>query len=206
MKAYFSIRMSEESWSICRADVIFFWFMQPTPNTWDKWLSCCCCCCCCCCVCGGGEEKGEENVHTCIACYMCCCQTSLALLCIFHSILSRFFISQNFDAYCCHLILIPYTKSHIVLHLYWLIKLTKTGLLEETGSRRNQGGVLERATPCGFGCHMCSCILEIYVCTCYYMSHGTWVQWIVSPCYQDLLTHHLFDMQLPCGMGHKIAA
>ena len=38
------------------------------------------------------------------------------------------------------------------------------------------------------------------------MLHDTWVQWIVSPYYQDPLTHHLFDMQLSCGMGHRMVA
>ena len=38
------------------------------------------------------------------------------------------------------------------------------------------------------------------------MLHDTWVQWTVSPCYQDPLTHHLFDMQLSCGMEHRKVA
>jgi len=38
------------------------------------------------------------------------------------------------------------------------------------------------------------------------MLHDIWVQWTVSPCYQDLLTHHLFAMQLSCGMGHRMVA
>jgi len=36
------------------------------------------------------------------------------------------------------------------------------------------------------------------------MLHDTWVQWTISPCYQDPLTHHLFVMQLSCGMGHRM--
>ena len=99
-----------------------------------------------------------------------------------------------------------YPKSHTISHLYWLIKLTMSGLLGETGSRRNQEGALGRATLCGFGCHTCSCVLEIYLCTCYYMLHDILVQWTVSPYYQDQLTHHLFDMQLSCEMRHMIVA
>ena len=30
--------------------------------------------------------------------------------------------------------------------------------------------------------------------------------WTVSPYYQDPLTHHLFDMQLSCGMGQRMVA
>jgi len=74
--------------------------------------------------------------------------------------------------------------------------------LRETVAGEIQGGVLGRATPCGYGCHTWSCY--IYARSCYYMLHDTWVQWTVSPCYQDPLTHHLFDMQLSCGMGHRI--
>jgi len=36
------------------------------------------------------------------------------------------------------------------------------------------------------------------------MLHDTWVQWTVSPCYQDPLTNHLFNIQLSCRMGHRI--
>jgi len=36
------------------------------------------------------------------------------------------------------------------------------------------------------------------------MLHDTWVQSTVSPCYQHPLTYHLFDMQLSCGMGHRM--
>jgi len=48
--------------------------------------------------------------------------------------------------------------------------------------------------------------LVIYARSCYYMLHDTWVQWTVSPCYQDPLTYHLFDMQLSCGTGHRMVA
>jgi len=69
-----------------------------------------------------------------------------------------------------------YTKSHNILYLHWLMKLTKPRLLRETGSRRNQRGVLERATPCGFGCDTWSYFLVIYARIYYYMLHNTWVQ------------------------------
>jgi len=48
--------------------------------------------------------------------------------------------------------------------------------------------------------------LVIYARFCYYILHDTWVQWAVSPYYQDPLTHHLFDMWLSCGMGHRMDA
>ena len=46
-----------------------------------------------------------------------------------------------------------YTESHTFLRLHWLMKLTKLGLLRETIAGKILGGVLERTTPCGFGCH-----------------------------------------------------
>ena len=38
MKAYCSIGMSGEVDPCARSDVILFWFMQPTPNTWTNGL------------------------------------------------------------------------------------------------------------------------------------------------------------------------
>jgi len=139
---------------------------------------------------------------------LCIYLISLTLLCICHSILSLFFIFLEilirivvtWDSWSC------YIESRIILHLHWLMKLIKAGLLGEIGSRENQGGVLGRATPCGFKCHTRSCVLVIYVRTYYYMLHHTCVQWTVSPCYQDPLTHQLFDMQLSCGMRHMRVA
>ena len=73
----------------------------------------------------------------------------------------------------------------------------------ETVAGEIQGGVLGRATLMGLDATR---DLVIYACSCYYMLHDTWVQWTVSLCYQDPLTHHLFDMQLSCGMGHRMIA
>jgi len=39
------------------------------------------------------------------------------------------------------------------------MKLIKSELLGEIGSRENQGGVLGKVTSCGFGCHTWSCVL-----------------------------------------------
>ena len=50
------------------------------------------------------------------------------------------------------------------------IKLIKPGLLGETVAGEIQGGVLGRATPCGFGATR---DLVIYARSCYYMLHDT---------------------------------
>jgi len=77
-----------------------------------------------------------------------------------------------------------YTKSHTVLHLYWLIKSIKSGLLEETGSRRSgmyawKGGALESLAKCDF--MICDYVIQ-WLCT-YLLLYETWVHWTVSPCY-----------------------
>jgi len=68
------------------------------------------------------------------------------------------------------------TELHTVLHSHWLIKLTKPGLLGETGSRGSERcawkGGSSRALPHVI---LCSCDLVIYART-YYMLHDTWVQ------------------------------
>ena len=43
--------------------------------------------------------------------------------------------------------------GHRMVALVRLIKLIKPGFLGETVAGEIQGGVLGRATPCGFGCH-----------------------------------------------------
>jgi len=105
--------------------------------------------------------------------------------------------------YLWHSFWIIYTESHTVLHLYWLIKLTKPGLLGETVAGKIQEGVLGRATPCGFGCHTWS----YYLCALLLL-HVTWYLSTVNyfSLLSDPLTHHLFDMQLSCGMGHRMLA
>ena len=95
-----------------------------------------------------------------------------------------------------------YTESHTILHLYWLIKLTKPGLLGKTG-RRKTGRCVWKGDPL-VGLDSTCDLVFLWFMTCYYMLHDTWVQWTVSPCYQDSLTHYLFDMQLSCGMGHRM--
>jgi len=104
--------------------------------------------------------------------------TSLILLCICHLMLSPFFIF--FEILICIVItiwhwyswywsLIQSRWAHIILHLHWLIKLTKAGLLGETVAGKMQGGVLGRVTPCGFGCHTWSCYLCVLL-----LLHVTW--------------------------------
>ena len=93
-----------------------------------------------------------------------------------------------------------YSWYRFLILLYWVThylsltminEIKQVGIIRETGSRGNQGSVLERATPCRFGCHTWSCVLVIYPRTCYYMLHDTWIQWTISSCYQDPLTHQL---------------
>ena len=98
-----------------------------------------------------------------------------------------------------------YIESHTILHLHWLMKLTKSGLLRETGSRENQGGMLGRATLVGLDATRKLVFLWFMhtpVITCYMIPKYS----ELSLCYQDPLTHHLFDMQLSCRMGHKMVA
>ena len=91
-------------------------------------------------------------------------------------------------------------ESHIVRYLYWLIKSIKQDYWGRLVAGKIRDVCLEEWPLVGLMPH----VLIIYAHPYYYMLHDTWVQWIVSPCYQDLLTHHLFDMQLSCGMRHKI--
>ena len=142
---------------------------------------------------------------------LCICQTSLALLCIYHLILPPLhcpvieihIIFTIYHWYSWYRFWVMYTELHTILHLHWLIKLNKLGLLRETVAGKIQGGVLGRGPLVGLDA---THDLVLYARSFYYMLHDIWVQWIVSPYYQDPLTHHLFDMQLSYGMGHRMVA
>ena len=96
---------------------------------------------------------------------------------------------------------------HWVIHCLASALNNKINLARVAGGRLvagDQGGVLGRATPRGFGCHTWSCVLVIYAHTYYYMLNDTWVQWTASPWHQDPQTYHLIDMKLSRGMGHMM--
>jgi len=113
--------------------------------------------------------------------------TSLALLCMYlvslaqlyicHLILSLVTSSRDLNAHCVHYLMLIFdtdswsccTESYIIIHLHRLIKLIKPGLLGETVAGKIQGGVLRRATPCGFRCHTWSCYLWALL-----LLHVTW--------------------------------
>jgi len=103
--------------------------------------------------------------------------TLLTLLCIYHLILPPLhcpvieihIIFTIYHWYSWYRFWVMYTELHTILHLNWLIKLTKLGLLGETVAGEIQRGVLGRATPYGFGCHTWSC----YLCALLLL-HATW--------------------------------
>ena len=100
---------------------------------------------------------------------LCTYLVSLAQLYICHLILPLFILPCDLDIHCFHYMTlnswhcfrIIYTESHTILHLHWLMKLTKLGLLGETGSRENLGGVLERAPPPRALPHVFSCSWDL---------------------------------------------
>jgi len=97
-------------------------------------------------------------------------------------------------------------------HVHWVTHYFAHALINEI----NQAGVIggncsrENTMRCawkgGSSEGLATRVFDIYARTCYYILHDTWVQWIVSPCDQDPLTHHLFDIQLSYGMGHRMVA
>jgi len=106
---------------------------------------------------------------------LCIYLTSLVLLCICYChclhcpVILIHIVFTMWHWYPWHYFGIIYTETHTILHLHWLIKLTKPVLLGETVAGKIQGGVLGRATPCGFGCHTWS----YYLCALL-LSHITW--------------------------------
>ena len=86
---------------------------------------------------------------------LCIYLTSLAQLCICHLILPLFILFRELDTHYFHYVTLIFLTLFLN-HIHWvthyfaldrLIKLVKSGLLGETSSRRNQGGVLGRAAP-----------------------------------------------------------
>ena len=66
-----------------------------------------------------------------------------------------------------HYFWILYVESHTILHLHWLIKLTKSGLLGETVAGEIQGGVLGRAASPRALPHVFLLFMRLPIITCY---------------------------------------
>ena len=62
-------------------------------------------------------------------------------------IFSVYFVITIWHWHSRYQIQIMYTESHIILHLYWLMKLIKLGLLGETVVENIHRGMLRRAAP-----------------------------------------------------------
>ena len=106
---------------------------------------------------------------------LCMYLVSLTQLYIYHLRLSLSTLSCYFSThYFCYVTLISiycfriiYTKSHIVLHLHWLMKLTKSGLLGETIAGKIQGGVLGKTAPLRALPYVILLFIRAPVITCY---------------------------------------
>jgi len=95
---------------------------------------------------------------------------------------------------------------HWVTHYLVFILINKINQVGVTGGDCSRGNPERCTWKDGSSEGLATRDLVIYARSRYYILHDIWVQWTASPCYQDPLTHHLFDMQLSCGMGHRMGA
>jgi len=138
--------------------------------------------------------------------------TSFVLLCIYHLISPQFTLFRDHNTHCIHYLIMRFlipTLDHVhwvthYLALALINEINEAGNTEETGSRGSGrcawkgGSSADLATRDLVFCDLCAHLLL--------QLHDTWVQWTVSLYSQDPLTHHLFNMQLSCGMGHMMVA
>ena len=140
------------------------------------------------------------------------CLVSLVQLYIYHLILPLSTLSRDLDIHYIHYVTLI-SMTLFSDHIHWAthhLSLTLINEINQAGitggdyNRRNSGRCAWKGDP--LWVWDATHDFVIYARSCYYMLHDTWVQLTISPYYQDLLTHHLFDVQLSCGMGHRMVA
>ena len=92
---------------------------------------------------------------------------SLDIITIYIVPWSWYTLFSLFDTEILDHICIMYTESHTILHLHWLIKLTKSGLLVKTVVGKIQGGMLGRVGPPRALPHVFLLFMRAPVITCY---------------------------------------